>query len=147
MNDQFIFSSAANAVYHTGLQAFIQMGNPSEAPAKIIPEPNPTLINNITPYARWGDDNLFPQNIIAAAALSAELHSLLDWKSRAAQGKEVLPYIREYDKTTDTLKDKFCNDPEIIAFLNTRQFRHYIREAYNDFFWFWNVFPEMVKSQ
>lgn len=141
-----IFSS--EAAYHkgTGTMFMLDAPKPAAAPAKVQPEPNPVLLNNIFAYAQWGDDNLFPQRIIELAAQSAELAPLLDWKSRAAQGKEVLPYIKKYDLKTNSLKEEFVNDEEILAFLSTRQFKHYIREAYIDFFWFGNVFPDLIKS-
>ncbi|WP_342645005.1 hypothetical protein [Mucilaginibacter sp. CSA2-8R] len=135
-----------DVAYLPGIRAGVFMGA-GPMPAVRPSEPKIELLNNITPYASWGDDNLFPQNIIEMSSRSTELPSLLEWKARAALGKEVLPFTRSYDAATGTLKDEFCNDPKILAFLSSIPTKRYMREAYNDFFWFWNVFPDLIKSK
>jgi hypothetical protein len=134
-----------NVAYLSGAQAAVYLGS-GDIPAVRPTEPKPTLLTNITEYASWGDDNLFPQRIIELASKSTELPSLLEWKARAAQGKEVLPFVRKYDPAKNKLVDYFVDDPEIWGFLTSIQTKRYLREAYNDFFWFWNVFPDMIKS-
>jgi len=119
----------------------------SDAPSVRPGEPRITTFNNSTSeYANWGDDNMFPQRIIELASKSTELPALLDWKSRAAQGKEVLPFTRKYDPATNKIVDSYVDDPEIFSFLTSIPTKRYFREAYNDFFWFWNVFPDLVKN-
>ena len=152
MKDGLIFANGkdevivgGNVAYLGGINAAVYTEGPP--PAVKPTEPNPLLLNNVFPYANWGDDNLFPQKIIDLASQNTELASLLDWKSRAAQGKEVLPFTRVYNEKGNKLEDKFVDDPEIIAFLTSRQFKRYLREAYTDFFWFWNVFPDLIKSK
>ena len=152
MTEDVLFTS--EAAYLPQSQAMVMLSPPtppapatkSEAPAKTIPEPKPFLLNNIFPYVRWGDDNLFPQNINTLIEAHPELAALLDWKARAAHGKQVLPYIEVYDKEADTLKDKFVDDDEILSFLRSRQFKQYIRIAYINLFRFANIFPSFTKS-
>jgi hypothetical protein len=139
-----------NVAYLPGIQAGVFMGD-AGAGAAYVPatqplEPKLKETGATKAYAPWGENNQFPQDIITAAQKSTELPSLLEWKARAAQGKEVLPYVRVFDEESGKLKDVFCNDPEILAFLSLRTTKRYLREAYNDFFWFWNVFPDMIKS-
>lgn len=118
-----------------------------DKPATDNNEPAPFTLAMVDTIALWGDDNLFPQNIIALAEQSTELPSLLDWKSRAAQGLEILPYNRKWNDQTQKLEDELIQDPEILNFFTSIQTKRYIREAYNDFFWFWNVFPDMIKNE
>jgi hypothetical protein len=94
----------------------------------------------------WGEDNNFPQVIIELAEKSTELPALLDWKARALQGLEVLPYELFLNPETGKVEEKLIWDEEILDFLDQETFKRYMREASNDFFWFWNVFPELIKN-
>jgi len=96
--------------------------------------------------AMWGDENDFPQKVIEAAERSTELPSLLDWMARALQGREVLPFIKMWNPETRKLEYEYVADPDISGFLGDITFKRYIREAATDFFWFWNVFPELIKG-
>lgn len=96
--------------------------------------------------ARWGEDNDFPQQVIEAAERSTELPSLLDWMARALQGREVLPFIKQWNPEKRKLEYEYVDDKEITDFLDDITFKRYMREAPTDFFWFWNVFPELIKG-
>jgi hypothetical protein len=136
---------ADSIAYLPGAKAAVYMGA-GDIPAVRPSDPKITSFDSTTGYAPWGDDNLFPQNIVQAASRSTELPALLDWKSRAAQGKEVLPFTRKYDPVKNKIVDTYVDDPEIFRFLTSIQTKRYFREAFNDFFWFWNVFPDVIKS-
>lgn len=122
---------------------FMQVEQPIVAPRSPKPdsdaEGDPSVSN-------WGTNNDFPQTIITLAERSTELPALLDWKARALQGREVKAYQPVYDAEKKEWVDQEINDIEIKEFLNHRTFKRYMREAANDFFWFWNVFPELIKS-
>ncbi|TXI33108.1 MAG: hypothetical protein E6Q58_03130 [Niabella sp.] len=100
-----------------------------------------------TDVAKWGDNNDFPQQIIKLASESTELASLLDWKARALQGTAVLAVESVWNETRQEFEDKLINDEEITGFLRSIHFKRYLREASTDFFWFWNVFPELIKNE
>jgi hypothetical protein len=134
-----------NIAYLPNAKAAVYLGG-GDLPAVRPGEPQVTTYGSVADYAPWGDDNLFPQNIVELASKSTELPALLDWKSRAAQGKEVLPFTRKYDPEKNKIVDSYVDDPEIYEFLTSIQTKRYFREAYNDFFWFWNVFPDLIKS-
>lgn len=102
--------------------------------------------------ANWGDENNFPQQVIAVAEQSTELPTLLDWSARALQGKEVVAMQRYLDENTaqpdkSTFKLKPINDEEINDFLTSITTKRYMREASQDMVWFFNVFPELIKSK
>jgi len=139
-----IFSD--NIAYLGGVGAAVMMSAGPYQPVIAPSEPKADVEGQKSDWANWGDDNLFPQTIIELASKSTELPSLLEWKARAAQGKEVLPFTRKWDVAKGKMIDEFVDDPEILAFLSSIQTKRYLREAYNDFFWFWNVFPDMIKS-
>lgn len=122
---------------------FMQAESPVVAPRSPKPESDKT---DTAEVASWGSSNDFPQQIIALAEKSTELPALLDWKARALQGREVKAFRPVYDTEAKKWLDEEINDIEIKEFLNHRTFKRYMREASNDFFWFWNVFPELIKS-
>ncbi|MFD2741963.1 MULTISPECIES: hypothetical protein [Sphingobacterium] len=96
--------------------------------------------------ANWGEDNDFPQKVIKAAEQSTELPALLDWQARALQGKEVVAFQRYFNEESQTWAFKPVVDLDIDSFLQDTTFKRYTREAATDLFWFWNVFPELIKS-
>lgn len=100
--------------------------------------------NNDVAY--WGDENDFPQRVIQVAENSTELPALLDWQARALQGREVVAYQRYFDEEGEKWRYRPISDIEIDQFLQDTTTKRYMREASIDFFWFWNTFPELIKS-
>ncbi len=96
--------------------------------------------------ANWGEDNDFPQQVIKAVEQSTELPALLDWQARALQGKEVVAFQRYFNEEAERWSFKPIVDLDIDSFLQDTTFKRYMREASTDLFWFWNVFPELIKS-
>lgn len=121
----------------------LMMEEPAVAPTTVKPDDATAVDGEV---AKWGDSNDFPQQIIALAEKSTELPALLDWKARALQGVEVKAFQPVYDKEKKTWVDEEIEDIEIKEFLSHRITKRYFREAATDFFWFWNVFPELTKS-
>lgn len=140
--------------YLPGIKAAVMMGGTARV-GKQTPVGKPAVDSNspaifeltsVDQVAYWGDDNLFPQTIIALGEKSTELPSLLDWKARAAQGAEVLPFNRVWNPATKQLEDELIPDPDILSFFLSETTKRYYREAYTDFYWFWNVFPDLIKN-
>jgi hypothetical protein len=104
-------------------------------------------LKSVDNIAYWGDSNLFPQQIIKLAEKSTELPSLLDWKARAALGKEILPFTRTWDSAAGTWKEEPILDSDILGFFQAETTKRYYREAYSDFYWFNNVFPDLIKNE
>lgn len=96
--------------------------------------------------APWGEDNDFPQQVIELAELNTEILSLIDWKSRALQGRRVLAMEEYWDDESGEWKERGINDEDIRSFLRDTTFKRYLREASFDFYAFANVFPELIKS-
>lgn len=97
--------------------------------------------------ANWGEENDFPQKIIEVAEKSTEIPSLLNWQARVLQGKEVVAMERYFDEAKGDWSLRAINDDEIDSFLNDSTFKRYMYEASTDFYWFANVFPEIIKSK
>src|SRR5690606_35638874 len=92
------------------------------------------------------EENDFPQKVITVVESSTEIAPLLDWQSRAMQGREVVAMQRYYDAEAKEFKERAVEDPEIDNFLQDTTSKRYLREASLDFFYFWNVFPVLIKN-
>ena len=123
-------------------QLIVAMGTPAKAPASPVKK---EYFSHST-VSPWGADNDHPQQVIKLAEQSTELAALLDWKARALQGREVIAVEQTWNEQTQAFEEKTIHDEEITLFLNSLMFKHYLREASTDFFWFWNIFPEMIKT-
>ncbi|GGH28260.1 hypothetical protein FAZ19_19695 [Sphingobacterium alkalisoli] len=127
-------------------RVLVDMGPTNVAPLSAPPASPVKKEQDQSEIANWGEENDFPQKIIEAAKLSTELVPLMDWQSRALQGREVSAMQRFFDSEKGEWALKAVGDADIDAFLQDRRFKRYMREAAVDFFWFWNVFPELIKS-
>lgn len=127
-------------------EVLVDMGPTNVAPLSKNPSTPVKKEQDQSEIANWGESNDFPQKIIEFAENSTELPALLDWQARALQGREVLPMQRYFNAEKNQWDFKPVPDPEIDAFLQDTTFKRYMREASIDFFWFWNVFPELIKS-
>lgn len=97
--------------------------------------------------AYWGDDNLFPQNVLEAAQKNTIIPTTLDWKARALYGSGlVYGKVNGFD---DDGNDIFKRErvPEIEDFLRRSNIRKYLIEAATDLYWFYNVFPELILTK
>ena len=120
----------------------VMMETPSVAPTS--PKPKESGSSPISP---WGADNDFPQKIIELASKSTELASLLDWKDRALQGREVIAVNQVWNPATSQYDESAIPDEEINEFLSSRMFKQYWRDASTNFNWYWNIFPELAKNK
>ncbi len=120
----------------------LNLGELRRAPVSPKPKTEPS-----GEVATWGEDNDFPQRIIEIAEKSTEIPSLLDWQARVLQGREVVAMERYFDEESNSWKFRSINDDEIDTFLSDSTFKRYMYEASTDFYWFANVFPELIKSK
>lgn len=119
----------------------INLGDIKKSP--VSPKPKDEGSDEI---AIWGEENDYPQKIIEIAEKSTEIPSLLDWQARAVQGKNIVVGMMVFDEEKGKRVFKEVNDQEIYDFLDDSTFKRYMYEAALDFYWFANVFPELIKS-
>lgn len=98
----------------------------------------------------WGNNNLFPQNVIKDLEKHPWIGSVLDYKARALYGKGVVVgRVVDYkDDGTEIFKPyKPSERPDIYSWLNKSQFeRNYLFPACRDLYLYYNVFPELILS-
>lgn len=97
----------------------------------------------------WGDNNDFPQKVIADVRLDTEIGAILDKKARLIySGGITFGTIERGDNGTEILRAPDPNTAkEIDDFLQKSNINLYLMEAAKDLVWFYNVFPELVRSK
>ncbi|MCX2473568.1 hypothetical protein OQZ33_04405 [Pedobacter sp. MC2016-05] len=119
----------------------------SEPVAALSSSPRPKEESGTNGVAFWGDDNLFPQNLLKEAEADTELSPLLDWKGRVLQGKEIIAVNMVWNEIKKDFDVVRINDEEINSFLSNIRTKRYWREACVDFTWFQNIFPDLIKNK
>jgi hypothetical protein len=103
---------------------------------------------NIGSIAKWGEDNLFPQNVIEECSKNTIIPTTLGKKAELlyAGGLYVADFTGEYDDEGNEIT-KPIYDKEIYDFIKRSNINRYVFEAASDLYWFFNVFPEMILSK
>jgi hypothetical protein len=96
--------------------------------------------------ANWGPNNDYPQKVIKAVQ-GTFMGEALDKKIRFLLSNKL--YWAYYEGTnadgTDILRGTKWDDPW-NRFIHNVAFKRYLRESASDFYWFFNVFPELLVS-
>lgn len=92
--------------------------------------------------AYWGDDNLFPQNVKKLADLTF-IPGVIAMQVRALYGS--LEYgVEVFDPATKKYVFTPSENPDVDDFLKKTNVKRYLIEAASDFYWFGNIFPELI---
>jgi hypothetical protein len=121
----------------------VSLGTPGADPTQPIVKDH-SVVSSLG-YVPWGDANDFPQQVLKRGRRSTIIPQALNWKANLISRK-VRPYLVDEDDTGKEILQP-VKDPEILAFLDTRHFKRYVRESANDIFWFLNIFPELILSK
>ncbi len=153
MSVQTVFTSNGRLAYHTGSKSVFRLGaaaagsatNSANAPAGTATTP---VVKGVTGLvAPWGDDNLFPQNVLKAAEINTVIPSVLDWKCRAVYGDgPVFGRVTGYNPDGSE-KFERSNEPEVAAFWRQTNVPRYALEMLQNLFWFANGFPELLLNR
>lgn len=95
----------------------------------------------------WGDDNLFPQNAIEAAYKSTIIPPVLEWKAKALYSGGLVYGIVKDDPATGLQTLTPINDNEINDWLKRVQSNKVLIKLCSDFYWFYNIFPEIILNK
>jgi hypothetical protein len=117
----------------------------NKMPTPTSPQVKPSSATRSGKVAIWGDNNLFPQEVVAACRKNTLVPSTLDWKARALYAGGLITGKTSYD---DNGNEKFkpARDTDFEAFRRTSGLHLYLIEAIKDFYWFYHGFPELVLS-
>lgn len=119
--------------------------------AQAVPMPTSPKIKDdfrvgLGEVAYWGADNLFPQNIYYKAKDNSIVSSTIQKKVELLiAGGFQIGVMEINEDQEEVFKPKF--NKEIANFLKSINFSTYLAEAASDFYWFQNVFPEIVRDE
>lgn len=116
-------------------------GTPSSAPAL-----NDRLIGQAGDLMPWGEGNDFPQRLIELYVKDPIIPQTLGRMAAMLVGRGVIPVEEDLGEKGEDI-DRPVKDPEIRAFLNTADFKRYLRQASTDAVWFFNAWPELIFSK
>ncbi len=139
-----VINDSATVAYSAKLSAAVSISSKKQQPTTPLVSQSTTPNNGLLAY--WGENNLFPQDVIKEVSKNTIIGSTLDWKARALYAGGLVYGESNYD---DDGKDLFFpkNDPGIYAFLKSSNTRRFLIESCTDFYWFYNTFPELITSK
>lgn len=118
----------------------------------VTPKVNPVaplvtkIVTNLE-VAPWGEDNRFPQNVVAALECSGVAQSTLAWKAKSIWGSGIVyGTVQEVDDGgSETFKiAKRGEFPEVDKFWAENNIPRFFAEFNLDMVYFANCFPEMI---
>lgn len=92
----------------------------------------------------WGENNDFPQLVIADIRKHTELGMLLDKQASLLYAGGLIWGVPDPEDDTKLIPVKEAQNKEIKAWLRHSNINRYLSEAATDLYWFANVFPEIV---
>lgn len=93
---------------------------------------------------KWGDDNMFPQQVIEDVEKNIELSAALEKKAKLASSLELVYGIPDPNNKKVLLPLPETEDAEISDFLELTNFDTFKYECAKDLIYFYNAFPELV---
>lgn len=146
MEGLIINESASVAFLSTpGLMFSVSRGSNSKVKSPDSPIVSATGNKFSGNLAKWGSDNLFPQNTMKVIKKNSIIKSTLDWKARSLySGGLMYGEITYDDKGNEVRIPKRI--PEIDDFIRKSNVKRYLSEFFKDYV-YWNIaFPEIILS-
>lgn len=96
----------------------------------------------------WGNDNLYPQQVIRDAWKNTLIPATLSFKAELLYGGGLtFGYEEEGPGGKMNLRPAVSEFPEINRFIESRNIRRYTRQASKGYYWQKNIFPEFILSR
>ncbi|QIX60875.1 hypothetical protein HER32_06665 [Hymenobacter sp. BT18] len=154
---QIVFTSAGNLAYSPGSGNFYRLngamgastgaggGKPGQQDG--VASTTPTTKYSAQDVAPWGDDNLFPQNVLKEISKSTIIAPVLDWKQRAIYGQGIVyGRVTGYDKNGQEVFER-VRVPEIETFFRKSNIPRYGFEGLQNLVYWANGFAEVILSR
>lgn len=94
----------------------------------------------------WGEDNMFPHNVVQDASSNTSLPTTLNWKVKAWYGGGLTYGLVDIDgEGEETFKR--VRVPEVEQFLRDNNLELYAYETYQNLSWFANAWVELILSR
>lgn len=129
---------------NTGIRSAASTGGASR---NVLPTTVEEQVTGTTSeIAKWGDDNLFPQNVWADAERSSIIPEALSWKARAWYGNGLMyGFLKDYDENGNDILE-YRKDAEIEQFFQRSRLGRYGFESLHDLASWAMAFPELCRS-
>lgn len=136
----------AIAFHISDISAIATTTNVKEITRPTVSVAKQTGSDDISP---WGADNDFPQQVIKDVRIDTEIGAILDKKARLLySGGITFGTLERGDNGTEILKAPEPNIAKTIDdFFIKSNINLYLMEAAKDLAWFYNVYPELVRSK
>jgi len=97
------------------------------------------------PFSLWGSNNLFPREVLDQTNKVSLIDAILDWKARALYSGGLAYGVLQLDENgEETFVRMF--DQQIEDWLECTDAQKYLMEATSYFYYYYNIFPELVQS-
>ncbi|MGV3588602.1 MAG: hypothetical protein ACO1OF_16470 [Adhaeribacter sp.] len=127
-----------------GLDAIVSTTTSSHRPTTLIDE-STNVVNVDRKIAKWGTNNLFPQEVIREVEKNPELASTIYWKSIAIiSGGLVYGNVVLDENGNERLQRVI--DPRVEKWNRDTNINRYLRESTHEFYKFWNIWPSLILS-
>ncbi len=147
-----LFNGAASVAYLRKLGAAVSLGTSVLGSPVAQPGATPSvpylrdLSTGLGPIARWGANNLFPQEVLADLRENTILLPGLEWKARALYGGGLMYGSLVYDDNgVETFKP--LKMPQVEAFIQRNQLHKWAQGTALDIVTFYSAFPELILSK
>jgi hypothetical protein len=148
MSDKTVFiDPKTNVVYLPGANAIGKAPSLESQPKSKPTAPVSETIKYSSRVAAWGIDNQFPQKVLKECEVDTIVPTTLRFMARALYGAGLsVGKVTGYkdDGTEIFIPQKY---QPWEAFKKRSNINRYLIEACNDFYWFYNVFPEMILTK
>lgn len=120
---------------------------PTNTPSTPLVDNTTSSIQTSGKIAYWGDNNLFPQEVIEDIEFNSIVGTTIDWKARVLYGQGLATYrFTGYDDDGNEILKRERFKP-FEDFAKRTNLKRYLIEALTDLYTFYNVFPEVVLSK
>lgn len=129
---------------NTGIRSASSMGGSARSVQPTLTQEQDT--GTTSEIAKWGDDNLYPQNAWADAERNSILPEGFQWKARAWYGNGLMyGYLTGYDENGNDILEYRAN-PEVDQFFQRSLLGRYAFESLQDIAVWAMAFPELCRS-
>ena len=156
MKKQTIEIDNSGNAYISIPQAAVIIGDSKEMFTRpdAYPQPIPAKVNDTQKEPQmydmvpWGQNNIFPNEILAKIAKSHDISSNLLFNIQVAYGDGIMPVKKTWnDAKKDFDYTPILNNPDINEFFENNDMSVYLLEQLNDIYYFYNSFPEIILSR
>lgn len=146
----FVFQTQQATLQSNYQTAKKDLDKQKEADKKNSPEPQTPLVKETSldlagKIIAWGEDNLYPQNVVALAEKNDIVPSTLKKKVELLVSAGYMIGQYEYQDGKKIFVEK--QNEEIETFLEDTNINAFLQEAAQDLYWFINFFPQVVRDE